>query len=118
MLKNISTKFVNNLQRLIKKKKKFSQSNKLSFKQSILKKSYYEIFKIVYDSFLTIYYFKLYTINVEERSCCHVLERCHVERKGGASFTPEARSANISWRISGSHFCDFNYSLDPSSSRH
>lgn len=51
MLKNISTKFVNNLQRLIKKKKKFSQSNKLSFKQSILKKSYYEIFKIVYDSF-------------------------------------------------------------------
>lgn len=36
MLKNISTKFVNNLQRLIKKKKKFSQSNKLSFKQSIL----------------------------------------------------------------------------------
>lgn len=67
MLKNISTKFVNNLQRLIKKKKKFSQSNKLSFKQSILKKSYYEIFKIVYDSFLTIYYFKLYTIREWKR---------------------------------------------------
>lgn len=120
MLKNISTKFVNNLQRLIKKKKKFSQSNKLSFKQSILNEGkvitkFSRLFTTVSNYLL---FQTIYNKRVEERSCCHVLERCHVERKGGASFTPEARSANISWRISGSHFCDFNYSLDPSSSRH
>lgn len=120
MLKNISTKFVNNLQRLIKKKKKFSQSNKLSFKQSILNEGkvitkFSRLFTTVSNYLL---FQTIYNKRVEERSCCHVLERCHVERKSGASFTPEARSANISWRISGSHFCDFNYSLDPSSSRH
>lgn len=120
MLKNISTKFVNNLQRLIKKKKKFSQSNKLSFKQSILNEGkvitkFSRLFTTVSNYLL---FQTIYNKRVEERSCCHVLERCHVERKSGASFTPKARSANISWRISGSHFCDFNYSLDPSSSRH